>query len=63
MKFFHVEMKDLYTGIIPQHTIADLNSSIAFYCFVQSGDTFAVKRNKYKHTTPAIVNWNDSRCC
>ena len=36
--------------IFPHHTIANLNSDIKFYCYVQSGEFFTVKGNKHTHT-------------
>ena len=34
-----------------QHTIADLNSGISCYCFVQSGEVYTVKgNNTHIHT-------------
>ena len=45
---FEAETKVLDTEILPQHTMADLNSGSSIYCFVQSVEAFTV--NRYKHT-------------
>ena len=44
------KMKVYDPEIFPKHTIADLNSGTPFYCFVQSGEAFAVKGNTHTHT-------------
>ena len=49
MIFFDAETKVLGTNIFLQQTSADLISGITFYCFVQSGETFTLKK-KYAHT-------------
>ena len=50
MIFFDVKTKVFDTDIFLQHTIADMNSGITFYCFIELREAFKVKGNKYTHT-------------
>ena len=43
------EINVLNTEIFLHHSIADLNSSVTFYCFFLSEEVFTVKGNKYTH--------------
>ena len=58
MIVFDAESKVLDTNIFPQHTIADLNSGI--YCFVQSGESFKLKRNENTHHTNTHIHKHGS---
>ena len=44
-------MKVLGTELFPQCNLRNLNSNKTFYCFVQTGETFTMKRNStHTHT-------------